>query len=126
VVALGQRLHHFANRIDATVGETHGERVRYWFEAKKASWYAVLEAPQMPAMSTVLDHAHNAIDRKPPSASPNRPCRETSETLLSLVLTSMSRPREAALRLAVAAAAARSTAWRGNARSGQADQEGWG
>ena len=64
VVALGQRLRHFANRIAMTVGEEHGERVRHWFEDKKAGWYAVLEDPQMPAMSTVLDQAHNAIDRK--------------------------------------------------------------
>src|SRR5262247_3877393 len=64
VVALGQRLRHFANRIDTAVGEDHGKRVRHWFEDKKAGWYAVLEDPQMPAMSTVLDQAHNAIDRK--------------------------------------------------------------
>ena len=30
----------------------------------KAGWYAVLEDPQMPAMSTVLDQAYNAMDRK--------------------------------------------------------------
>ena len=64
VVALGQLLRHCANRIDKAVGEDHGERVRHWFEEKKAGWYAVLEDPQMPAMSTVLDQAHNAIDRK--------------------------------------------------------------
>jgi hypothetical protein len=64
VVALGQRLRHFANHIDTTVGEAHGERVRHWFKDKKAGWYAVLADPQMPAMSTVLDQAHNAIDRK--------------------------------------------------------------
>jgi hypothetical protein len=64
VVALGQCLRHFANRIDTTVGEAHGERVRRWFETKKAGWYAVLEDPKMPAMSTVLDQAHNAMDRK--------------------------------------------------------------
>src|ERR1700704_3902092 len=63
-VALGQRLRHFANRIATTVGEEHGERVRHWFEAKKAGWYAVLADPKMPAMSTVLDQAPNAIDRK--------------------------------------------------------------
>jgi hypothetical protein len=55
VVALGQRLRHFANRINTTVGEEHGERVRRWFETKKAGWYAVLEAPKMPAMSTALE-----------------------------------------------------------------------
>src|SRR5919205_1095239 len=64
VVALGQRLRHFAAHIATTVGEGHGERVRQWFQAKKAGWYAVLADPQMPAMSTVLDQAHNAIDRK--------------------------------------------------------------
>jgi hypothetical protein len=64
VVALGQRLRHFAHRIDTTVGEAHGERIRHWFETKKAGWYAVLEDPKMPAMSTMLDQAHNAMDRK--------------------------------------------------------------
>jgi hypothetical protein len=64
VVAMGQCLRHFANRIDTTVGEEHGERFRHWFETKKAGWYAVLEDPKMPAMSTVLDQAHNARDRK--------------------------------------------------------------
>ena len=64
VVALGQRLRHFADRIARTVGEDHGERVRHWFQAKKAGWSTVLADPKMPAMSTVLDQAHNAIDRK--------------------------------------------------------------
>ena len=64
VVALGQRLRHFAAHIKATVGAEHGERVRSWFRAKKAGWYTVLADPKMPAMSTVLDQAHNAIDRK--------------------------------------------------------------
>jgi hypothetical protein len=64
VVALGQRLRHFANHITAIVGKEHGERVRHWFQAKKAGWYTVLEDPKMPAMSTVLDQAHNALDRK--------------------------------------------------------------
>jgi transposase-like protein len=64
VVALGQRLRHFANHVTATVGEAHGERVRNWFQDKKAGWYAVLADPQMPASSTLLDQAHNAMDRK--------------------------------------------------------------
>jgi hypothetical protein len=59
-----QRLRHFARRVETTVGAVHGERVRHWFKTKKAGWYAVLEDLQMPAMSTVLDQAHNAIDRK--------------------------------------------------------------
>src|SRR5262245_2237403 len=64
VAALGQRLRHVAQHITTTVGEEHGARVRHWFETKKAGWYAVLADPQMPAMSTVLDQAHNAFDRK--------------------------------------------------------------
>ena len=64
VVALGQRLRRFVDHITATEGEEHGERVRSWIEAKKSGWYAVLEAPQMPAISTMLDQAHNTIDRK--------------------------------------------------------------
>ena len=64
VVALGQRLRRFADHIATTVGPDHGERVRRWFEAKKAGWYTVLVDPQRLAMSTVLDQAHNAIDRK--------------------------------------------------------------
>jgi hypothetical protein len=64
VVALGQRLRRFVDHLTATVGEEHGERVRSWFQEKKAGWYAVLADPQMPARSTGLDQAHNAIDRK--------------------------------------------------------------
>jgi hypothetical protein len=64
VVALGQRLRHFADHITATVGQEHGERVRHWIQDKKAGWYAVLEDPRMPASSTLLDQAHNAMDRK--------------------------------------------------------------
>jgi hypothetical protein len=30
----------------------------------QAGWYAVLADPQMPATSTLLDQAHNAIERK--------------------------------------------------------------
>jgi hypothetical protein len=64
VFALGQRLRHFADHITTSIGEDHGKRVRHWIEDKKAGWYQVLEDPQMPASSTLLDQAHNAIDRK--------------------------------------------------------------
>jgi hypothetical protein len=64
VVALGQRLRRFADHVTATVGREHGARVCNWFRNKKVGWYAVLEDPKMPAMSTVLDQAHNAMDRK--------------------------------------------------------------
>ena len=64
VFALGQRLRHFVDHVTTTAGAANGERVRRWFQDKKASWYAVLADPQMPATSTLLDQAHNAIDRK--------------------------------------------------------------
>ena len=47
----------------ARLGRSTG-RVRRWFQDKKAGWYAVLEDPRMPATNTLLDQAHNAIERK--------------------------------------------------------------
>jgi hypothetical protein len=64
VFALGQRLRHFVDYVTTTAGAANGERVRHWFHDKKAGWYAVLEDSQMPVTSTLLDQAHNAIDRK--------------------------------------------------------------
>jgi hypothetical protein len=64
VFALGQRLRHFADHVAMTAGTANGERVRRWIQDKKAGWYAVLTDPQMPVTSTLLDQAHNAIERK--------------------------------------------------------------
>jgi hypothetical protein len=64
VFALGQRLRHFADHVAATAGPANGARVRRWVQEKKAGWYAVLADPQMPVTSTLLDQAHNAIERK--------------------------------------------------------------
>ena len=64
VFALGQRLRHFADHVTHTAGAANGERVRRWVQEKKAGWYAVLADPQMPVTSTLLDQAHNAIERK--------------------------------------------------------------
>jgi len=63
VFALGQRLRHFADHVATTAGAANGVRVRRWFQDKKAGWYAVLADPQMPVTSTLLDQAHNTIDR---------------------------------------------------------------
>src|SRR5262245_28008697 len=65
VFALRQRLRRFADHVTHTAGEANGKRVRQWFQAKKAGWYAVLADPQMPVTSTLLDQTHNAIERKP-------------------------------------------------------------
>jgi hypothetical protein len=64
VIALGQRLRHFVDHVAATAGPANGARVRRWVQEKKAGWYAVLADPQMPVTSTLLDQAHNAIERK--------------------------------------------------------------
>jgi hypothetical protein len=44
--------------------QLHTLLYRRWFQYKKAGWYAVLADPQMPMTSTLLDQAHNAIERK--------------------------------------------------------------
>jgi hypothetical protein len=64
VFALGQRLRHFVDYVTTMSGAANGERVRRWFQDTKAGWYTVLADPQMPATSTLLDQAHNAIERK--------------------------------------------------------------
>jgi len=64
VVALGQRLRHCADHVAPKAGVANGERGRRWFQAKKAGWYAVLEAPQMPVTSPLLAQAQNALERK--------------------------------------------------------------
>ena len=64
VFALGQRFRRFADHVATAAGAANGKRVRHWFHDKKAGWYAVLADPQMPATSTLLDQAHNAIERK--------------------------------------------------------------
>jgi hypothetical protein len=61
VVALGQRLRHFADHLTATLGQEHGARVRQWFQDKKAGWYAVFRRPkdagqQHPAGSSPQRH----------------------------------------------------------------------
>jgi hypothetical protein len=64
VFALGQRLRHFVDHVTTTAGAANGQRVRRWFQDKKTGWYAVLADPRMPVTSTLLDQAHNAIERK--------------------------------------------------------------
>ena len=64
VFALGQRLRRFADHVATTAGAANGARVRRWIRDKKAGWYVVLEDPRMPTTSTLLDQAHNAIERK--------------------------------------------------------------
>jgi hypothetical protein len=64
VFALGQRLRHCADHVAHRAGTANGARVRRWFQEKKAGGSAVLADPQMPVTSTLLDQAHNAIERQ--------------------------------------------------------------
>jgi hypothetical protein len=64
VFTLGQKWRRFADHVASTAGAANGQCVRRWVQDKKAGWYAVLADPQMPVPSTLLDQAHNAIDRK--------------------------------------------------------------
>jgi hypothetical protein len=64
VFALGQRRRHCADHVAQRAGMANGKRVRRWVQDKKAGWYAVLADPQMPVTSTLLDQAHNTIERK--------------------------------------------------------------
>jgi len=64
VFALGQRLRHSTDHVTATAGAANGACVRRWIQGKKVGWYAVLADPRMPVTSTLLDQAHNTIERK--------------------------------------------------------------
>jgi hypothetical protein len=80
VFALGQRLRHFVDRVTTTAGAANGERVRRWFQDKKAGWYAVLEDPlriplcsMSPEFLNLLKRGHENASRgslaNPPLAS---------------------------------------------------------
>jgi hypothetical protein len=64
VRALGQNLRRFAEKVSRLAGRENGERIRQWIVRKKEGWYVLLRHPELPATSTLLDQAHNAIDRK--------------------------------------------------------------
>jgi hypothetical protein len=64
VRSLGQKLRRFAEKVGHLAGPQNGERIRQWIARKKEGWYALFRNPELPATSTLLDQAHNAIDRK--------------------------------------------------------------
>ncbi len=64
VRSLGQKLGHFARKVTVLAGQENGERVRHWIGRKKAGWYLLFRDPQLPAISTLLDQAYNALNRK--------------------------------------------------------------
>lgn len=64
VRSLGQRLRRFTKRVTQIAGQENGDRIRQWISRKKAGWYVLFKVPELAATSTLLDQAHNALDRK--------------------------------------------------------------
>lgn len=64
VFSFSQKLRRFAEKVKKVADTENGERISEWIEEKKAGWFALLEDANMPATSTLLDQAHNAVDRK--------------------------------------------------------------
>jgi hypothetical protein len=62
--SLGQKLRRFAEKVGHLAGQENGQRIQPWIARKKDGWYALFRNPELPATSTLLDQAHNAIDRK--------------------------------------------------------------
>lgn len=62
--SLGQKLRRFCEKVTRTTGVANGETIRTWIRKKKAGWYTLFRDSQMPTTSTLLDQAHNAMDRK--------------------------------------------------------------
>ena len=62
--ALGQKLRRFTEKVTKLTGQENGELIRQWITRKKAGWYALFKDPNLPATSTLLDQAHNSLDRK--------------------------------------------------------------
>lgn len=64
VRSLGQKLRYFAQKVSQLAGQENGERIHQWIGRKKEGWYVLFRDPHLPASSTLLDQAHNALDRK--------------------------------------------------------------
>ena len=62
--SLSQKRRRFTATVTARAGAANGERVRQWFHDKKVGWYRLLEDRRMSVATTVLDQAHNVLDRK--------------------------------------------------------------
>jgi hypothetical protein len=64
VFTVGQRLRRFSEKVAKQTGAANGARIREWIQRKKDGWFAVVQDPNMPTTSTLLDQAHNVLDRK--------------------------------------------------------------
>jgi len=64
VFSFAQKLRHFVKKVTKVAGIENGKRIAQWVKEKKDGWFAILEKPELPGTSTLLDQAHNALDRK--------------------------------------------------------------
>jgi hypothetical protein len=64
VFTFGQKLRRFADKVTKEAGEAIGKRIRDWFQTRKPGWFVLVNDPQIPTTSTLLDQAHNMVDRK--------------------------------------------------------------
>ena len=64
LLSLGQKLRRFYEKVKKTAGGVNGEIIRQWILKKKAGWYALFVDTNISPTSTLLDQAHNALDRK--------------------------------------------------------------
>ena len=62
--SLGQKLRRFHEKISKLAGKELGTSTKEWIERKKQGWFAWVRHPKMPSTTTLLDQAHNALDRK--------------------------------------------------------------
>lgn len=62
--SFGQKLRRFAEKVMTVAGAENGKRITERIRSKKNGWYKFFEDSRIPAMSTLPDQAHNAIDRK--------------------------------------------------------------
>ena len=62
--ALGQRLRHFADHVAATAGPANGARGAALGAGEEGGVVCGARRPAVPVTSTLLDQAHNAIERK--------------------------------------------------------------
>jgi hypothetical protein len=64
VFGLGQKLRRFHEEVSQRAGKELGLAVKEWIGRKKQGWFEWVRHPLMPSTTTLLDQAHNAINRK--------------------------------------------------------------
>ncbi len=63
VFKVGQQIRRFKEKLSKT-GSSKADDIIDWINRKKAGWIKVMQIDAMPKTTTLLDQAHNSIDRK--------------------------------------------------------------